>query len=208
MFRVGIFKKTSPPRGQARISSGGGSLPIFASCGCISWILRPLSAQRRGMGSGVSPDYPFLGAGEGKGSAGLFGSTPAHRPDYRPSNTGGGRPRLPMRPLAGILYVGFEGVCIRPGRRPPTIGKQFEFRCLSCGYRVEVSGGEDCGMVAVTRTMTCNDCQELVDVQVGFTAPSPYRKSDKCIGRCPRCGSTNVTPWGKGRPCPSRLLKN
>jgi hypothetical protein len=30
-----------------------------------------------------------------------------------------------------------------------------------------VSGGRDVGMVAVVRTMTCNDCKEVVDVLIG-----------------------------------------
>ena len=90
------------------------------------------------------------------------------------------------------------------------MGEWFEFKCPKCGYRAEVSGGKDCGMVAVTETMICESCRELVDVQIGFAIPSPDNKWDKEMGRCPECRSDDLTPWRKSRPCPkcsTKMLK-
>jgi hypothetical protein len=103
---------------------------------------------------------------------------------------GAGTPQISVSPSLFPLRRGFD------------IGQQFEFRCPQCGYRVTVSGGKDCGIIIETQTMTCKACQEVVDVMVGFTTTSSPPKRDKTIGHCPECNSTNVTPWGKGRPCP------
>jgi Zn finger protein HypA/HybF involved in hydrogenase expression len=82
------------------------------------------------------------------------------------------------------------------------MGETFEFKCPDCGYRAEVSGGEDCGMIAVTETMVCEKCRNVVDVMVGYAIPSLHDKPDKDMGRCPKCYSDEVMPWGTGRPCP------
>lgn len=82
------------------------------------------------------------------------------------------------------------------------MGQTFEFKCPDCGYRAEVSGGEDCGDIVITETMVCKKCRRVVDVEVGFSQPSPDNKPDKNMGRCPKCHSDEVTPWGKGWPCP------
>jgi hypothetical protein len=47
------------------------------------------------------------------------------------------------------------------------MGTAYNFTCTECGYSAMVSGGRDVGMVAVVRTMTCNDCKEVVDVLIG-----------------------------------------
>jgi Zn finger protein HypA/HybF involved in hydrogenase expression len=82
------------------------------------------------------------------------------------------------------------------------MGEWFEFKCPECGYRAQVPGGEDCGEIAVTETMVCERCSELVDVMVGFAIPSPDNKPDKDMGRCPKCHSDEVTPWEKEWLCP------
>jgi len=85
------------------------------------------------------------------------------------------------------------------------MGTLFEFRCNKCDYTAEVSGGKDCGMVAVVRTMVCRNCRELVDVTIGrrgregLTGDADY---DRGIGICPRCNGAEVTSWGRSRPCP------
>ena len=89
-----------------------------------------------------------------------------------------------------------------PLRRGFDIGQQFEFACPNCKYRATVSGGKDCGIIIETQTMTCNACQEVVDVMVGFTTTSSHPKREKSFGHCPRCNSVDVTPWGKAHPCP------
>jgi hypothetical protein len=50
------------------------------------------------------------------------------------------------------------------------MGELFEFKCPGCGYRAEVSGGEDCGDIVITETMVCKKCLRVVDVEVGFAA--------------------------------------
>lgn len=41
------------------------------------------------------------------------------------------------------------------------MGCTHRFRCQSCGYVAEVSGGPDSGFVVATQTMFCRDCDEL-----------------------------------------------
>ena len=87
------------------------------------------------------------------------------------------------------------------------MGARYSFRCEACGHSAEVSGGKDAGMIAEVETMTCADCQELVDV---LTATAPM---DSAFGRerpllkerrlrCPECHGRRVTPWPESRPCP------
>ena len=47
------------------------------------------------------------------------------------------------------------------------MGTKFLFICDACGYKAELSGGKDCGFVAVVQTMTCHDCNDLEDVLIG-----------------------------------------
>ncbi len=47
------------------------------------------------------------------------------------------------------------------------MGTAYNFTCTKCGYSAKASGGRAVGMVAVVRTMTCNDCKEVVDVLIG-----------------------------------------
>lgn len=85
------------------------------------------------------------------------------------------------------------------------MGIWFEFACRDCGYRARVSGGEDMGMIAVTRTMTCLACRELVDVVVGRegrVGPTGDPDFDAALGRCGRCEGTDLAPWAEGDPCP------
>lgn len=85
------------------------------------------------------------------------------------------------------------------------MGSGFQFKCAKCGYEAMVSGGLDCGMVAVVRTMLCDDCRELVDVLTGAYGQEGKTgdpKLDTDLGRCPECNGTNVSEWPKKRPCP------
>ncbi|MFH0799551.1 MAG: hypothetical protein V2A66_05145 [Pseudomonadota bacterium] len=79
------------------------------------------------------------------------------------------------------------------------MGVIFEFTCSKCGHSVEVSGGPDCGILAVTETMDCKWCKDLVDVEVGGDS------SDKSRNRlsCPKCHICSLEPWdAKKMPCP------
>lgn len=81
-----------------------------------------------------------------------------------------------------------------------------EFVCLGCGYAAIVSGGDDCGMVATTTTVTCQQCRELFDVVTsaldGDGVPlegTPFRKVQV---RCPRRRTHSVTAWTFPGTCP------
>jgi len=82
------------------------------------------------------------------------------------------------------------------------MGQLFEFGCEHCGYQAEVSGGEDAGYLIITQTMTCLDCERVVDVVVGESHPGSLGSDIDIVGRCPRCRGRQVVPWGKSRPCP------
>jgi hypothetical protein len=85
------------------------------------------------------------------------------------------------------------------------MGKKFEFRCRDCGYTTTVSGGLDYGMMAVVRTMACDDCEEIVDVLVGKygqEGPTGDPGYDKNLNVCPNCHRRRVHPWSASRDCP------
>ena len=65
------------------------------------------------------------------------------------------------------------------------MGQNYLFECNACGYNAHVSGAKDCGFVAVVQTMTCHNCNELVDVIIG--AEGKEGKRVQC-----RCGKCNV----------------
>ncbi len=85
------------------------------------------------------------------------------------------------------------------------MGVKYLFWCPSCGYKTEVSGGKDAGMLSVVRTMTCHDCCKLVDVLIGAYGQEGKTEDDefnKQLGRCPLCNGMNVDKWEEKRPCP------
>jgi DNA-directed RNA polymerase subunit RPC12/RpoP len=85
------------------------------------------------------------------------------------------------------------------------MGTTYLFQCRGCGYRAEVAGGRDYGRMAVFETSVCARCKRLVDVYVGTPegqGPLPDPDAADEIGRCPRCESGRVTPWGEDHPCP------
>jgi hypothetical protein len=82
------------------------------------------------------------------------------------------------------------------------MGRLFEFGCGQCGYRAEVSGGEDAGFIVITQTMTCLDCKRVVDVVAGESHPGSLGSDTHILGRCPRCRGCRVIPWPQTRPCP------
>lgn len=77
--------------------------------------------------------------------------------------------------------------------------------CEHCGYEAQVSGGPDAGMVAVTETMTCHGCRELVDVVIGAygkEGPTGNPDFDQDLNICAECGSADLTLWEASKPCP------
>jgi hypothetical protein len=85
------------------------------------------------------------------------------------------------------------------------MGSSHQYTCKGCGYKAQVSGGRDIGMLAVVRTMFCNGCRELVDVligQCGLDGPTGDPDYDQDLGRCPECQGEDVVVWVDGDPCP------
>ena len=79
------------------------------------------------------------------------------------------------------------------------MGSKSIFKCASCGYEAEVSGGIDCGFHANTETMICVNCRKLVDVLTGIEG----KQSKADIGLCPECSTKNVNSWDQNdKPCP------
>jgi hypothetical protein len=77
--------------------------------------------------------------------------------------------------------------------------------CTKCGYSATVSGGRDVGMEAVVKTMTCEDCKEVVDVRIGsFGEDGPIGdpECDENLNTCLLCRGRNVRPWPRRHPCP------
>lgn len=85
------------------------------------------------------------------------------------------------------------------------MGAYFLFECQSCDYKAEISGGEDSGIVKMTETMTCKDCQDLVDVLIGTqgeVGKTDTPDTNDLIGVCPKCNGKNISPWSKDGQCP------
>ena len=85
------------------------------------------------------------------------------------------------------------------------MGTWYKFECPKCRYFAQVSGGRSVGMLAVVRTMTCEDCRALVDVLIGFQGedgPMGDPEFDKDLNQCPKCRGENITPWIASGPCP------
>ena len=85
------------------------------------------------------------------------------------------------------------------------MGTKYVFKCNACGYRADVSGGRDCGFVAVVHTMTCHNCNELVDVVIGAEGKEGKTEDtefNKGLGLCPICKGSNVDRWDDEKSCP------
>jgi len=85
------------------------------------------------------------------------------------------------------------------------MGISYDYTCNRCGYDVLVSGGKDCGMLAVVETRVCQNCKSVVDVRIGSRGeegPTGDPEFDEDLGKCPECGSSKVTVWPRHRPCP------
>jgi len=83
------------------------------------------------------------------------------------------------------------------------LGARYEFTCPKCGYRAEVSGSLDCGFQAVSITVLCEDCKELLDVFLedikSYELPSGWTP-DKVD--CPVSKDHVVRIWEYPDECP------
>ena len=65
------------------------------------------------------------------------------------------------------------------------------FRCDTCAYETEISGGKDHGFFAQVETKVCTNCRALDDVLVELNG----KESSSEIGLCPQCSGKNVENW-------------
>ena len=85
------------------------------------------------------------------------------------------------------------------------MGTTYLFQCNDCGYEAELSGGRDCGFIAVVHTMTCHNCNELVDVVIGAYGKEGKTEDteiNKALGLCPKCKGSDVSQWDENKSCP------
>ena len=83
------------------------------------------------------------------------------------------------------------------------MGALCSFRCPACGYRAEVSGGDDCGLSWASTTIVCEDCLQLYDIVTGpalVSETSDHRKRGKF--RCPKRPGHRIERWIALGPCP------
>jgi len=85
----------------------------------------------------------------------------------------------------------FEGI---------NMGTLYRFSCPNCAHAVEVSGGDDAGMVCLTTTVVCEECRQLYDVAIVKNPGSAYPK--RIPIHCPKSGRHKVKRWRSPRPCP------
>lgn len=80
------------------------------------------------------------------------------------------------------------------------MGMLQDFTCPACGLKGHVSGGEDCGMLAVTTTIYCKTCDTLQDAIVEKCCVSVPARRIK-----PRCEKSRLHPvkfWNQNELCP------
>jgi predicted RNA-binding Zn-ribbon protein involved in translation (DUF1610 family) len=84
---------------------------------------------------------------------------------------------------------------------PPSfiMGQQYRFTCPACGYKADVSGGDDAGRIVATATILCADCAELQDVATASLA-HPHHTSSAI--HCERSVAHRVRRWKHPGPCP------
>jgi Zn finger protein HypA/HybF involved in hydrogenase expression len=85
------------------------------------------------------------------------------------------------------------------------VGTTHRFVCETCRHAFDSSDGEDRGFLSHVRSMTCADCEDVVDVVTGMTPAVPEEievELRRRIGKCPRCDGANVAVWDSSKPCP------
>ena len=82
------------------------------------------------------------------------------------------------------------------------MGTHYQFICDHCGFKAEVSGGFDVGMITATQTITCQDCSNLMDIEVGDAPITKPEDVAKMTLRCPKLSRHNVTQWSHPGSCP------
>ena len=84
------------------------------------------------------------------------------------------------------------------------MGAIYEYRCASCGYEAEVSGGDDAGMIVSTTTVLCAGCEELYDVvtYARHAIPEENLEPGSVAPVCPKSRRHAIKRWEHPGPCP------
>lgn len=80
------------------------------------------------------------------------------------------------------------------------MGEWFQFECKRCGYKAEVSGGDDCGMASATTTILCKTRHKLYDVEIEENPATARRRA--APSRCPKSPAHPRQRWNHPGPCP------
>ncbi len=83
------------------------------------------------------------------------------------------------------------------------MGDLYNFHCSCCGYDADVSGGDDAGMMVLTTTIQCEDCQDLQDIITAWVwgdVASPKNGTPKF--ECPKSPDHPIKKWEAGGQCP------
>ena len=87
------------------------------------------------------------------------------------------------------------------------MGTLYLFTCDACGYKAEVSGGDDAGMMCLTTTIVCEECRRLYDVATQGNPGSPPGQHRSIKIACPKSGQHKVKRWRSARLCPKCNVK-
>jgi Zn finger protein HypA/HybF involved in hydrogenase expression len=85
------------------------------------------------------------------------------------------------------------------------VGTTHRFVCETCSHAFDSSDGEDSGFLACVQSMTCADCEDVVDVITGTTPAVPAEvevELRRRVGRCPLCDAADLIEWDSSKPCP------
>ena len=82
------------------------------------------------------------------------------------------------------------------------MGSHYQFKCGTCGFEIEMSGGFDFGMVAATQTISCRDCGTLMDVHAGEAPTTSPKDVVSMTLHCSKSREHEVAHWNHPGPCP------
>ena len=86
------------------------------------------------------------------------------------------------------------------------MGLRYLGTCEQCSYQGMASGGRDCGFFVWTESVICNNCTELLDVQIGYTRGADEVGMEKQTWHLRRCSTCrrkrDILTWDESHPCP------
>ena len=83
------------------------------------------------------------------------------------------------------------------------MGSTYDFKCSKCAYTVHASGGNDRGFHRYCRTIKCNNCNSVHDIDI----------KNKEVGyleqKCRNCDSGDISDWDLNCPiCTNKMTKD